>query len=197
MPLAAGDIIRIVCRMSIGGNDIINTYHGRADSGSQQIDSLIWSDIADTMDDAYGNIAGYMANTMTFDDITVYNLTQDALIGQGPWPTLVTGTSAGAILPEQNCLLVRWTTDQLRSQGRKFLGVFTESDWDGQSGWSTNLKTAVGLYVVELLAGIVGSDFVVSLGNWNDALQRFSAWFDSIINNKARIQRRRTPGRGS
>jgi len=189
--------MRITAKMSWNQEDIQNVYHIRSSSTTTNSDATILGEIADDLEDAYGYIYAAMHDEMTFDSISGYNVTADRFMGEIPWPALTAGTEGNNPLPMQDSGLVRFATDALGSQGRKYLGVFTTASLDSDGTLSSTLLTALGNFAAQLVNGVTGADWAGVYGNWNPTLARFASWAEAFVNIYFCTQRRRRPGVGS
>ena len=197
MAISIGDVIRVTAKLSWNQEDIQNVYHVRSNSATTDSDTIVLGEIADDLEDAYGYIIAAMHDEMTFDSISAYNVTADRFMGEISWPTLTAGTEGNDPLPMQNSGLVRFATDVLGSQGRKYLGVFTTASLDADGTLSSTLVTALGNFGAQLINGISGASWSGEYGNWNETLARFATWAEAFVNIYYCTQRRRRPGVGS
>lgn len=198
MPATIGDIIRVTAKMSFDDEAVQNVYHVKMTATTTQTDSQILGDLADWMDDAYTYVYQAMTTALTFDSVNAYNLTQERFMGEVAFPVLTAGTlTASTSLPPQVAPLVRFPTETLRSQGRKFLPAFGEVVSDGTSGWATGTLTALANFGVTILAGAVGVDWGALPGNWSEAKARWAPWVTALVNTYAATQRRRRKGVGA
>jgi hypothetical protein len=193
-----GNILRVVCKMSYGVNDIQNTFHFKY-SGLSQNPLVVGADIEDFMDAAYDELDDMYTNLMTFDSITIYNVSKDEFISDNAWPSLTAGTGTGGqTLPTQSAPLVLFPSDTIRSQGRKYLPPVMETLSDEAGTLTASAITAIAAWAADMLAGaVVGAGGYITAGNWNDDLARFAQWVSSSIQNIIRTQRRRVRGVGS
>lgn len=197
MSATIGDVIRVTAKMSWNQQDIQNVYHIQMQATTSESNMSIMTDIADDLEDAYGYLYAAMHDEMTFDSISFYNLTADEFMAEIEWPTLTTGTESTDPLPMQCAALVRFGTDVLGSQGRKFIGVLTEANLDPDGTISAGLATAMGNFAAQLLNGITGVDWSATYVNWNETLSRVATWASAFVNLYFCTQRRRRPGVGS
>ncbi|MCK5565988.1 MAG: hypothetical protein KAJ07_12140, partial [Planctomycetes bacterium] len=154
-------------------------------------------DLADHLDDAYAHINQAMPLALTFDSINLYNLTAERFMGEQAWPVLTAGTLASdTSLPPQTAALVRFTTNTLRSQGRKFLPPFGEVHNDGDDGLTAAGITAIGLWAADFVANAIGFDWEAAWGNYNRVADSWAPWVTALINTYFATQRRRRKGVG-
>lgn len=197
MPVSAGDILRVVAKMSYEANDIQNVYHLFADASSSLSDDQIVLEIAQWLDDAYAEIDQHYPDTLTFDTVAVWNVTTDTFLGERGWPTLTNGGSTVNDMPSQVSPLILFNTGINRSQGRKFLGPTGTSVLDTNGTASSQWLSDAAVWAAEILAGVVLSDANLLPGNWNEAKNRFARWLVAIVRDFLATQRRRYRGSGS
>lgn len=197
MAISIGDIIRVTAKMQWNEEDIQNVYHLEAQSATSDSDLTVLGEIADTLDSAYDYLDTAIPNDVTFDSIVGYNLTQERYMGEVSWPTLTAGSNVGDPLPPQTAPLVRFGTDTLGSQGRKFFPPMTDADLDSDGTISSAVATALGNVATILLAGVDSGTWTMKFGNWNVDLARFATWVSAFVNAYYATQRRRRPGVGS
>lgn len=197
MTVNTGDILQVRAKYSYGVDDYVNVYHFKADFTASQTDLAVLGAVRAMLDDAYDHLDTLISNNVTFDTIEVINLTQDMAVGEDDWVTLTAGANVDSPLPTQVACVVRFFTNVLGSQGRKFLSTFTETENVYGGTLSAGLTTALGNYAAEILAGVVisaGNELIP--GNWNATLARFAEWTSAFINERMGTQRRRKVGVG-
>lgn len=198
MTVVDGDVIQVRAKMSKGADDLLNVYHFVASLVDDQDDEDVYDAVAQLLDDAYDYIDTQMNDGYDFDTIEAINLTQDVSLGEEAWPTLTTGADTGDNLPMQNSTVVRFPTATLGSQGRKFLGGFTENFNGGSGTVAAALQATLAQYAAALLTGaVIDASNRLIPGNWNDVLERFAPWISAIVNPVFGTQRRRKVGIGS
>ena len=196
--IEAGDIVRVTAKLDMSTDDIINVYHLKH-AGSGDVTQAAFLAVVDNwLDTAYGIFDQYLSNAVDFVSIDCFNVTQDEPIGSVSWPTMTSGGDSTAdAYAKQVAPLVRFPTATARSQGRKFLGGFTEAQIGGGGTLSATLQSALASFGAQILAGFTasGEDFIP--GNWNQVLGRFAPWLSAVVNIVAATQRRRRIGVGS
>lgn len=196
MPVNSGDIIRATAKMTYVGDDVQNVYHLQY-LGVTTLDSSVVNGIAGVLDDAYDYIDLFISDNVGFDTIEVWNITQNRLLDEVNWPTLVSGGGVDSALPTQVSALALFNTAVANSQGRKYLPVFTEAENLGGGIISSAALAAIALFIAELLGEVVLPDGECYFGNWNPTLARFADWVSGYISDRMQTQRRRTVGHGS
>src|SRR3989304_4991246 len=122
MTVELNDIIRVTARMLHAGTSAVqNQYHFRYGGAGSAEDSAIQTAIAERIDEAYTPLVPFQQDNFQYDDIQIWNVTQDRPMITQDWPILTLGTGNGAMLPLQIACLVLFRTNTARSQGRKYL----------------------------------------------------------------------------
>jgi len=201
MPIAAQDILRVAARMTIQGRgDVVNVYHLRVfPLAVGDGDTEIIAGVLAWIETLYTAARLEMVNEQTFEDISIYNVTQGYPVGVFPWPTLVAGakTSEDA-LPSQLAALVRFTTGYSRNWARKFLGTFTEAAVDTSGHVATTALTNLANY-----AGAVLTEYITANTSYltavvfNKAIADYVVLTEAVIHNVWSTIRTRREGRGS
>src|SRR5512134_167816 len=128
MPTVDGDIFRVAARMNQSGSgDFVNVYHYRVETVVQAADFYALQDFSDIMDRLYTQIYTAMPDGMTFEDVNVFNVTQNRPLGSLAFPVLTAGSQATDDLPPQCAAFVRGLTGYSRNWARKFIGPLCEN----------------------------------------------------------------------
>ncbi len=191
------DVLRVTARMNYGGLGAIeNVYAFRATLIGSQPDGLVGVQVAELLEAAYNEIKGNMSGDVTFEDIRIFNVTQNRDMRVFAWPTLTAGTGSGDSLPPGVALLVKFGTGFIRELGRKFLGGYTEAVAAG-GGW-TNPTLAAALAFAGFLidqTSMSDPDMAFHGGLINkDGI--FHEFISAVVSGVAAYQRRRRQGRG-
>jgi len=198
MTVSDGDILRVSAEISKQNDTYVNVYHLKASFASDQDDEDVFDAVRAWLGDAYDYLDDLMNDGYDFEQVTVVNLTQDTVVGQDDWDTVTSGASNADDLPRQCAPVIRFPTNVLGSQGRKFMLGFTETENSGSGNLSSTLQTALGNFAAEILDGVavtINDDLIP--GNWNIGLSRFVPWISAIVNTFFGTQRRRVVGSGS
>ena len=190
------DVLRVTAKFSLGGVTMMNTYELIHAGVASVTEAAAQAAIATWMNTAYASVQPHMSDALSFSEIDVINVTQGTPVGLSAWPTLTVGGSSAQASPLQICYLVRFPTNYLGSQGRKFIPGLTESTLDA-AGFITGLATgALTNYAFEIVNGLLisGEDFVS--GNNNVLKARFAAYTGAVVNAIVSTQRRRKQGVG-
>jgi len=198
MAVADGDILRVRTKISKGNDQYMNVFHLECAFGTDQAEEDVYDAIADWLDDAYDELDGLMNDGYDFDTIEVVNTTAETVVGEEAWPTLTAGLSATSDLPRQCAPVVRFITNTLGSQGRKFLMGLTEDSNQGSGDLTTALTTALAAYAAKVLVGVdLGGGSTMYPGNFSVDLARFVPWVSAVVNDFFGTQRRRVVGVGT
>lgn len=195
-----GDILRVTAKMSFnsGAAQVQNVYHTQCIFTTAQTDAATHVGVEQALNDAYTNLIARLPDTLDFDTIETWNLTQDRPMIEDTWPSLVAGTNGGQMCPPQTAPLVLFTTAVARSQGRKYLPPSNEGNVLGGGLIDSLLEASMVDYAADMLIGwTISSGNYGVWGNWNVALARFAVWKAAIIKDRLRTQRRRVPGVGT
>lgn len=197
MPIANGDILRVVYKMSAYGADVQNVYHIRASVTSDPGDEVVLEEILAWLEEAYTSPAVQIVNEVTFDSVAVWNVTSETFIGEIASDSLTAGSNTGNNLPIQTAPLVLFNTNVNKSQGRKFLPWLSSAAIDGDGTPTSTVLTALGLFAGFILDGISGTGWTGIAGNWSEPKQRFVEWLWAVVVDRFATQRRRQYGVGS
>ncbi|MCK4959536.1 MAG: hypothetical protein KAT00_09040 [Planctomycetes bacterium] len=197
MTVQIDDVIRVTAKMSLGVEDIQNVYHFKATGTGTATDANVTIALAAGLDGAYDEIDLLFSTAIAFDTIEFYNLTQDTYLGELAWPTLVAGDDLGDLLPPQTCMFALFNTDELGSQGRKFLGPTTHNYLGADGTPLGGVLTDLAAFAADLLVGYVTGTVTMVPGNYRKSTASFFQWVLAIIPDFFATQRRRYYGSGS
>lgn len=197
MPVNNLDVIRVVADMSFLGVYLVqNTYHYQAITPGAIDDLVVSTSLAEKLDDAYANLVPLLSTEFTFDNILVWNVTQDRPMQTLDWPTLVGGSQSTATMPYQVAALVLFRTNRARSQGRKYLPPMVEQANAGGGVLSTAALTAVDLYGDTIITPAVAGGGTYYPCNYRYSTALVSRWTNFEVGVRFRTQRRRVAGVG-
>jgi hypothetical protein len=196
MAPAIGDILRVVCKMSDGEDAIQNVYHVVITGSTPPSDNDLEVGLTDWADSTYDNIDGIMPDNISFDTIQIYNLTQDLLFGEFPWPTLTVGGSAQDQMPPQCSPLLLFNTVTIRSQGRKFLPPFASDRLDTDGTIAAAALTNMASFGFSCIFGVQSVNWDLVFGNYHPVGASFSPWTSYVVRDLWATQRRRYTGKG-
>lgn len=197
MPVHNGDVVRITCTMRQSLSDVQNVYHALVDATSTIDNTTFFTQMADDIDSMYDPLVTNLPDQLTFDSISMQNLTQEEFIGQGAWPVKTDGSAVSHMLPPQCAALCLFSTDTLRSQGRKFLPPLTVNSEEDDGSITAATLTAIASFIAECLLTKNGTNWSAVLGNYNPTLARFATWIEGTARDLFATQRRRYTGYGS
>lgn len=130
MAVAIGDVIRVAAIQKWDGqDDMVNVLHfGIIAAPTPNDDASLLSDIADRVGSAWQIIQGALVTRLNPDNLTVFNVTQDAPVGITSWAGGYSGgTASGEAAPTFAAALVLLSTAIKRKQGRIYIGGLSES----------------------------------------------------------------------
>ena len=197
MPVAVGDIVRIVARMKLFSvDDIVNVFHFRVDVNTSGNDTIFMVDVAILLDQLYTLINGGVSPNISYLRIEGINVTQSVLLPDASWPVLAVGGGSGEMLPEMNAASVFHRTLKPRTRASKFLPPTTESS-NVEGALSTIYAGLVASYGAFLLAPLTTLNITLAYGAFNRLLATFNQATITVVPNRFRTQRRRRVGVGS
>lgn len=191
------DVITITAKMIQAGQAVRNVFQVIHAGVSSVAESAVYTALSDWLDDAYGVLQPGLTDELSFETIEAVNTTQGTPIDEAAWPTLtVGGASANQAEPLQVAALVRFPTNYLGSQGRKYIGGLTEGQLEDNGIVSTGTLGGLATFGADVVAGfaVTGNDFVPGVDN--PTLARFAAFTGAIVNDVVSTQRRRKQGVG-
>lgn len=198
MPVVSGDVIRYTAKMSLVGNDVQNVYHFQASGTGSAPNEDVLTNGAVEINALHGLINDWISQGLEYDTINGFNVTQDELLGEINWPTLIDGDEATSeTYASQVAAVVRFPTAVARSQGRKFIGGLTEAGIVGGGELVPGLVTDLTSYASNALSGFSALGLTFDPGAWNPTLVRFAPFTAALVNLLAGTQRRRKFGIGS
>lgn len=200
MAVNTGDILRVACRMHHATHgDLVNVFHYRSTSAAPVDDSDVLGDMAAYMDTLYKTIDQDMHKDWTFEDVNVFDVTQNRPLGVAAWPTLVAGGDEyNDCQPSQVAALVRGTTGYSRNWARKFIGGLTEARNTSGGFVDSTTMTDLAAFAAAWIAGGLGSggetfEPVV----WHKAASMWRPITEAVIRNVWSTVRTRRTGRGA
>lgn len=197
MTVDNGDVVRVTAKMGILNEDVQNVFHVQNVSAGELENATMHAAIIARLDAAYDELVTLLADEYSFDTIETFNLTKDEPMAETAWPTLTVGDKIDQPLPLQTAALCLFPTPVARSQGRKYIGGFTEDSNSVGSAPSATLLTALGLFVDILIDVWLEGEGELSFGNWSTLYTRFAPWASALVRDVWRTQRRRATGVGS
>ena|SRR3989304_5577122 len=200
MTIGLGDVLRIACRMNHAAiGDFVNVYHYKVSIIGTSTEQDIIDYVLGALDTMYLGLAPWMQDNVNFEDINVFNVTQQSPVGTFPWPVCQYGSGGGGdMLPSQVTAFLRATTGYSRNWAKKFLGPFVESASTGNGVVASGLMTALGVF-----GGLWIIPVSVPGGAQLDPVVRhakMAVWrviTDIVVRNVWATFRTRKPGRGS
>lgn len=200
MAVSAGDIISVSCRFGFHNlDDQVNKLHVRVGTPpSPNDDASLSEDILGWVDQFYTELAPAISDNVGTTDITLYNVTEDAPVGQYSWPTLAGGEATAEPLPPQATMLVLLRTGLKRRLGRMYLPTFTESHQNGGvwgSGTIALVESVYPSFMIGSTTGPNGTIFIPVVYSPTDGLG-YSVTSFRVLPTVATMKSRKV-GRGS
>lgn len=195
LAVSALDTILAIAEMAALGQKLLNVFQFLATDDMSDSDAT--SDIATFLDDLYQNIDGFMDAALTFDQITLKNVTQAVDMGSTDWPTLTNGSNVGDLYPLGVAGLITLGTAKPGTRGRKFIPGLDASA-TVESLFSSSLTTALTAFGAGMVGGFVGgTSGLIWAPGVLDKLGVFRPFTSSIVTNLPAYQRRRKQGVGA
>jgi hypothetical protein len=173
-----------------------NTFHVHNNGCGTLDDDTVIDEIEARLDSAYNGLESTMHQDLQQVDMLLFNVSTKEPIGVGTWATFSGGEKATDPLPPQDSALVLFNTKSNKSQGRKYLGVFSEDATTSGGRVSGNLLTDLATWAAVLIAPWIVGTGSLEFGNWSEDKQRFAEWVSVTIHDVWRTQRRRQFGVG-
>ena len=194
------DILEVVVKGRFAfADDIVSVFQAKITDpqGGTNDEALVW--VEEWFTDMITPLATSLSDSYTVAEMLVQNLTQDLFVGQ-ICPDFVGLNTAEATSP-QICALVMGRTSNPAIQGRKYSGVYCESN-TANGTWNAAMITALEGFADVWGDLLTGANSVEGRGQvvTKDAMGVMTGSTDIVgtrIITDTRTQRRRTIGRGS
>ncbi len=197
MAVVVGDVVRITARMLLdGSNDIVNVYHFVVDANITADDTAFMVDVAQELDDLYILINDRVSDRVSYSSVQGFNVTQNVLLPDTEWDTLVAGSDATEMMPEMvtGCVFHRTVAPRVRAT--KFLPPVGEQSNDG-GALQALYKTLVESFGAALITGLITGNIDLQYIAFNTVASTFNRVVSSQVPARFRTQRRRRLGVGS
>lgn len=192
------DVVRVVAEMTMDGTeDQRNVFHVLKVAGGTISDQLFMDDVAAQLDLMYAILIPQQRTILTYDQITgqiVFGGTD--LMPDTPWPVITAGINGADGLPFQVAALVLGQTVIAKTQGRKYLGGFLETN-QFDSTINATLTPLLISWALEYITDFVSGANTYRFGTFNPLSFVFNAFASGVVQGILRTQRRRTAGFGS
>lgn len=199
--VAVFDVIRVAARHRYDTtDDQVNVLHFSVHTvPTPNTDANVMADLGALLSNVYTSVQAHIADEVKAIDLSFYNLTQDAPIGQITWPgSYDGGTATGEPLPTHDTALLLMKTSVKRTQGRIFLPTFTEAAQNG-SNWTAAVHTAVdamaSMLLIEQVGEEAGGEYQYGIYKRSTGAMVFPT--SAILSDIVAVQKRRKRGRGS
>ena len=196
MATGFGDLIRIVDKGLLYGSKMYNVYHSIVSGYGTVSDVGIMTAVKNWLNFIHTEMIDQISEDYYFETFSVYNVDDDYLVGEDPFTTTTQGVSETAPLPNQMAPVIRFPTQTKGSQGRKFIGGFTEGTTDGGGICDVAALAALTDAALVMLAGWADGTVVGNMCNHNYLLDSNRPWLSAIVNSVMGTQRRRKTGVG-
>ncbi len=197
MTVANNDIVRITAKMKwFGTDDVVNVFTYRAIQQDHATDLLFMTDVAVALDLAYAELIAEQSDDFTYESVDGFNVTQDVLLPDVPWPVITAGQSATNPVPQQCSISAFWPSTRPKTRTQAYFAGFVVGmiDTDGQI-------TAAGITAAQdcadIIFNLVTADIDLIKGSWNADLALFTPSGAAQVPTRWRTQRRRRIGVGS
>jgi hypothetical protein len=200
MPFDTGDFIEVTANMKFGGKDIQNTFHFIVQTAGSNDQSDQLDDVGECIENIYGPLEAVMPDELTFDSISVYDLTQDAPIGNVAWPTFTVGANLQPPLSPALALVSRLTLGLPRREGRKYWGPWCDSENEAPGVADSGAVGIVQLAAVRFSLAFSAGNGAILRGRVRTnqlGVFVFAPISSIIVNNEWDFQRRRKISVGS
>ena len=198
MTIAEDDVIRATAVMKRAlSDDIQNVFHLKLINISTATQLQLRTDIAEYLEDIWGTLVGLMHTSITFDEIQLFNVTQNTPEPTVNWPTLVAGSASGDPLADGVAALTLGRTGVSKRIGKKYFALFTEGALT-LGLWTATTVTALTTAAADWIAPFTG----ISTATWDPGVftrltSAFTAFIEAVVSDIPAYQRRRKRGVGS
>lgn len=196
MAVEINDVVRVTAVMdhSLEGA-VMNVWHAKQYAGTAS-EAQFATAAATRLDTMYGYIDNYMPDTLTFEEIRFFNVTQGTPMPTVSWPTLVDGdVDVGHPLPSVMSCLMFTRTSQSRVILRKFFGPFTEENQQ-DAEWTSGITNAVATGMILWFSTWTSGLGTGQGGIWSPTDLAFYEATTTVVRSVPAYQRRRRRGRG-
>ena len=197
---ANGDIYRVAARM-VGpdGQDIINVWHIRLSTYVAGDDQDVADEVVFRISTNYQLLEPAITEDQTSVDMSIQNLTTNAVLGSFAWGPAFQGNGTGDNAPPQASPFSYFRTGIARRVGRKFWGIITEAlsaEGYTQGAASTALITFIAAWLSGFTGGTTGNFYEFGVYNENKS-PAFAPFTEAVHRGRLMTQRRRRPEVGS
>ena len=154
-------------------------------------------DIADYLEDVYLEIDQQIHDSITFDSIELFNVTEGVPEPSINWPTLTVGGDATAPVPDGVTALSIGRTGVSKVVGKKYWPLGVETDIV-EGIWGSTPTGVYALAAADWIAPFTGASGVTwDPGVWSRAAALFRVFTETATSSVPAYQRRRKRGVGS
>lgn len=197
MTVQINDVLSVRAKQLLDTERIMNTFYVKNTGGSSVNDSGALTGIQNWVHSIWNPNLGQLSTEWFSDTIQVYNVTQDAPLGEIAWGSALQGTNTNDSLPYQIAALVTFPTGVKRSLGKKYFAGFTEAGTDGAGIITSGLGGALANMAAAIMTGITAGTTTFTIGNYQLDLGVFVPYISALVETLLSTQRRRKPGVGA
>lgn len=203
MTVAAGDVIRVVAKMTdINGSQIQNVYFYKHQGTVSVSDAAFLGALEVEMSTMYGHIEDNIPNTTTPLEIEADkvafvggDLTTLSSVGAIDWTTWAGGVGSTDGLPQGNAAVINFPSGVAGVTGRKYIGPLTEGV-QNNGKLDSSILTDLGTYAADLLAGFTAVTETIQPIIMSSKQSAPVAILGAVVRAAVGYQRRRKAGRG-
>jgi hypothetical protein len=206
MAISTGDVLRVAARLLWqGASDIVNTFHIKIVDDNAQTQTDIINGVRTLLDDMYTEIAVLIDDATVFEDINIFNVSQDEAYGSFPWPVLAAGSNNNDPYAPGAAIFTWFPTGTPGVQGRKWFGPLCEPDVNvglataTATGFVSDLVEFLVVPISDIGTGVTFRNVIPHTIEDGEELA-VPVYIEPTIANISAIigyQRRRRPGAGS
>jgi len=198
MTVDAGDILEVVARQSFGGTeDVVNVFQFELQTPTSLTNTEAQDAMSEIMDDFYNNFASIVSDEVDAVSIRISNLSKAEVYGLFSWPTYAGGTATADPTPPGVCALINFSTGISRVTPRKYIGVLTEGNVEGDGTFSAGVVTNLTTAALQIIGTIAPTYGTWLYGHTSPKTASFQPVISGVVSDIPAYQRRRKQGRGS
>ncbi|NNG14473.1 MAG: hypothetical protein HKM22_04870 [Gammaproteobacteria bacterium] len=200
-----GDVLRATLKgVTVDSQTFNNVYHYVVASGTETNYTTIAAGIETALQAAFVGLEALLANDVLTGELELseWDAANDEWDGKATVTAdVIVGADVGQPLPGGNSIVMRFITESLRRQGRKFIPGLIEDNVDGND-IAAGLLTAASATAALLNDNIGAGGIIITPCTFND--DPLSPHFETtskfvqtaFVNTQVGYQRRRQPGDG-
>ena len=197
MTVQTNDMLRVTAILYNDDTGLVeNVYWAKQITGFQ--DDATWlTNTAQALEAIYDGLVQYMPDSLAFQEVRAFNITQDYDLGSRAWPALTDGdVDVANPMPSGCAALVLGRSPTSTSVSRKYFGLFTEAD-HGAGLWQSSLVAALAAAATSWkTAYALAGGGTAQFGVWSKVLETWYPLVEMVVKDVVAYQRRRRAGRG-